>query len=143
MDAMLKVIEMIMGIASSKSQTLSKQVISTLRQIIFSIIVSLGAMALFCVGVSLALSDLSQQLKNQPSVSFEGALLIGTILSIVSLAVFLMSLSQKTWLKAASLKEEASKPTTSPIEEAIGLLIADFVMERQMKRKAEAEGPQV
>ncbi|MBA2404508.1 MAG: hypothetical protein H0V66_07045 [Bdellovibrionales bacterium] len=126
MDQLLGLLEIFMGAASSKSQSLSKQLLITARKIVIIIGIALAAVVLFCVGVSMAIIDLSRE--------FENATLVGSILAAISLCVFLFCLSQRSWLKAAAIKEEPTKSATSPIEEALALLIKDLVEERQLKR---------
>ena len=135
MDYFLKIFELLTNFTAAKSQTMSKQVVTTVRKIIGFVIIALGSMALFCVGVTMAVSELASQLDQSQGVIWNGKLSSGTILATLSLATFLYFLSQKAWLKAASLKQEEQGSGPSPMEEALSLLIKDIVVERQMKRQ--------
>jgi len=126
MDQFFKIFEVIMEFTAEKSQTISKQLLATVRRTILYVIVSLGAMTLFCVGISMALTDLALQL--------DKPIMVGLILAFISLCVFIFSLSHKPWVNAASITNEVKKNETSPIEEALALLIKDIVEERQSKR---------
>ena len=90
MDQILKIFDVIMNFASAKSQTLSKHVIASVRQIIIFVVISIGAMALFCVGISIAVTDLAVQL--------DRPIIVGSALAGISLFVFFYCLSQKAWL---------------------------------------------
>ena len=131
MDQVFKIIEIMMNAGIQKSQVVSKQLVSGVRRIVIFILVSLGCMVLFCVGVSMALSDLALRIERPD--------LVGSILAIVSLAVFVYCLSQKAWMKTVAQNNENVKQGPSPIEEALALLITDFVVERQTKRQAPQE----
>lgn len=126
MDHIFKILEVVMSITSAKSQTISKQVMATVRKLIVFVIIALACMALFCVGVSMVVIDVANQI--------EKPLIVGSILAVLSLSIFFICLSQKAWMKAAAIKSESNKSTTSPVEEALALLIKDIVEERQMKR---------
>jgi FtsH-binding integral membrane protein len=126
MDQFFKLFEVIMDFTAVKSQTISKQLLGTVKRTILYVIVSLGAMTLFCIGISMALTDLALQL--------DKPLMVGLILAFISLCVFIFSLSQKPWVNAASITNEVKNNENSPIEEALALLIKDIVEERQAKR---------
>ena len=134
MDQIFKIIELIMNVTAAKSQTVSKQLMTTARKIIIFVIISLGAMALFCVGVSMAVADLAKQYDDQSTASWTGSVTIGLLLASLSLSLFFYCLSQKAWLSAASINDSAKK-APSPIEEALAILIKDIVVERQIKRQ--------
>ena len=141
MDYFLKIFELLTNFTAAKSSTMSKQVVTTLRKIIAFVIIALGSMALFCVGVTMAVSELASQIDNNQSVDWNGKLTSGVILAVITLGTFLYFLSQKAWLKAASLREEEKKSGPSPMEEALSILIKDIVVERQMKREQEIQNP--
>lgn len=137
MDQIFKLFEVFMSLTTAKSQTLSKQVLGTIRKLLIVVVASLGAMALFCVGVSVAIFDLAKQLEMNSGVVFTGPFKVGCSLAFISLGIFIYCLSQKAWLEAAAMKEENKPKGPSPIEEALAVLIKDIVVERQTKRQAE------
>jgi len=53
------------------------------------------------------------------------------------LGIFYYCMSQKVWLLKTQIESNNHYNKTSPIEEAIGLLIKDIVIERQTKRNHE------
>lgn len=126
MDQIFKIFEVVMDITAAKSQTVSKQLMVTVRKLTVFVIIALACMALFCVGVSIVVIDLANQI--------EKPLIVGSILAVLSLSVFFICLSQKAWLKAAAISSETKKNAASPVEDALALLIKDIVEERQMKR---------
>lgn len=116
-----------MNFTTAKSQTLSKQVLISVKKMILYIVVSLGAMTLFCVGVSMALTNLSEQL--------DKPILVGSILALVSIGVLIFSFKQKPWENTNSDEPSEQRRTeASPIEEAVALLIKDIIEERHAKR---------
>ncbi len=131
MDQIFKVMELVMNATVQKSQVMSRQVLNNVRRIIIFIVIALGSMVLFCVGVSMAVSELARQL--------DRPVMLGSVLAALSLCIFFYCLSQKAWLKTTTPNIENNKQMPSPIEEALGLLIKDFVVERQMKRDSPQE----
>lgn len=126
MDEILKIFEVVMNLTTAKSETVSKQLMTTVRRIIIFVLISLGCMILFCVGVSIAATNLAIQL--------DDPILVGSVLAVLSLAIFFICLSQKVWIKAASIKKENKNSAPSPVEDALALLIKDIVQERQISR---------
>lgn len=116
-----------MNFTTAKSQTLSKQVLISVKKLILYIVISLGAMTLFCVGISMALTNLSEQL--------DKPILVGSILALVSIGILIFSFKQKPWDNANSNETgEERRTEASPIEEAVALLIKDIIEERHAKR---------
>ena len=127
MDQFFKIFEVIMSFTTAKSQTLSKQVLISVKKMISYIIVSIGAMTLFCVGVSMALTNLAEQL--------DKPILVGSVLALMSIGVLIYSFKQKPWVTTSSNETgEERRSETSPIEEAVALLIKDIIEERHAKR---------
>ena len=126
MDEIFKIFEVVMSLTAAKSQTVSKQVINKVRRLVIFVLISLGCMILFCIGVSIAATNLAIELNNP--------ILVGSILAVFSLSIFFICLSQKIWLNAASEKNENKNSAPSPVEDALALLIKDIVQERQTNR---------
>jgi hypothetical protein len=126
MDEIFKVFEVVMNLTAAKSQTVSKQVMTTARRLVIFVLIALGCMILFCVGISIAATNLAIQLDNP--------ILVGSVLAVLSLSIFFICLSQKIWVKAAAIKPENKNSAPSPVEDALALLIKDIVQERQAIR---------
>lgn len=134
MDQIFKIIEMFVGFSTAKSQISSKQLVETARKLIIITLISLGAMALFCVGIAIIFASVANQV--------EHPILIGAGLAVISLIALVLCLRHKSWVKTELEKEEPAVKVPSPMEQALALLITDFVMERQAKRKS-SESPTV
>lgn len=134
MDQIFKIIEMFLGFSTAKSQISSKQLVETARKLIIITLISLGAMALFCVGIAIIFASIANQV--------EHPILIGAALAVISLIALVLCLRHKSWVKTEFEKEEPAVKAASPMEQALALLITDFVMERQTKRN-NSESPTV
>ena len=134
MDQIFKIIEMFVGFSTAKSQISSKQLVETARKLIIITLISLGAMALFCVGIAIIFASIANQV--------EHPILIGASLAVISLIALVLCLRHKSWVKTEFEKEEPAVKAASPMEQALALLITDFVMERQAKRN-NSESPTV
>lgn len=132
MDQIFKIIEMFVGFSTAKSQITPKQLVETARKLVIITLVSLGAMALFCVGMAIVFASLANKV--------EHPILVGLGLSVVSVIALVVCLRHKSWVKTEAEPEEAHAKIASPMEQALALLITDFVMERQAKRE-KTEGP--
>jgi glucan phosphoethanolaminetransferase (alkaline phosphatase superfamily) len=133
MEQIFKIVEMLMGFSVMKSQAASKQLLVTVRKLVILVLIALGAMALFCVGIAIVVANLAQQM--------EHPILIGSILSLISVITLVVCLQQKSWMKPEAREEEQRTPPKGPgpVEQALALLITDIVMERQNKRKSTEE----
>lgn len=138
MEQIFKILEMFMGLSVAKSQASTKQIITAARRLVIIALISLGAMALFCVGIAMIVIDLAHEIDHP--------VLVGSVLAVISLIAMLVGLRQKAWVKASAPKEEDESPrVASPVEQALAMLIMDIVSERQAKRSSpmENDGPRV
>ena len=145
-----KIIEILMSLFAGhahgllqQTQGIPKQLVNNVRLLVIILVVTLGSLALFCIGVTIAVTDLIKQLDSSVAFSWTATFTGGVILVGLTLLGMIYCLRERTWMKVAGLeREERSRqeaeqhaPRANPLEEALGLLIADFVHEREMKRQ--------
>ncbi len=119
------------------SEIITRQLALHLRAITFLLVTALGSLTLSCVGISLFIVSLAKQLEAEDGFTFSNSMIVYLVMSLISISVLIYSLKSKTWLE----KLETEKPTPTPkasgaIENAVALLVMDFVEERQKKREA-------
>jgi hypothetical protein len=148
MSLWLRIIDLIIGLISGKgaaglsekSIALSEAVVNRIRQIVILIVVAIGALAIFCVGVSIAVNDLLKNIDLHGQITFSATLMGSSLLIGITLGILFYCLREKTWMTLTGIEREKreerqkSTPAVSPIENAIALLITDFVEERNRQR---------
>lgn len=131
------------GMAKPQAGFFTEAIILKIRKMI----VLFSALMIAAIGMSLtftkSLELIGAQLDQPSGVSLSGAL-SGTLVGFVLFgALFLLCLSKKRWTEA----ETPVRPTawshshrsTSPLEEAVALLVTDFVKEREYKRETKRQ----
>ena len=126
-----------------KSQVISAHMVNVTRQMMMIVLVSFGALAIFCSSFAISLYFSLKAIDENGHFVWSNTNTVGLVICILAAMTFYFCLRQETWKKVIKLEdeeEEKQKKTesaahTSPIEEAIGLLIKDFVAERAFKRE--------
>ncbi|MFZ4714949.1 MAG: hypothetical protein ACOYL6_14615 [Bacteriovoracaceae bacterium] len=134
MNHLIKIVEFFMNFAAGKSHEFSEQVVEIARKLVMLVVTSLGSMAVLCVGITLTIIDLTKQLDSVQGFTGSWTFTVGLILSGVSMVIFLLSLSQEKWMKAAGFREKKEESNSKALEEAVALLIVSFVEERKSNR---------
>ena len=148
MNNILKIIEIFMGMATARAsgfledtQGIPKKLVNNIRQLVIILVVTLGSLALFCIGVTIAVTNLLKQLDETNTFTWTATFTGGVIVLALTLIAMFICLREKTWMKASGFArveredEPLPPPTASPLEEAVGMLIKDFVMERENNRQ--------
>ena len=120
-------------------EALTKQFVLAFRALSVVILSSIGAMAVFCTGIVMFVSNIATQLDQSGEVKMTAGFGLTLALTIISLAVLIYNMREKTWLKATGFQfaEEPPAKTSGALENAIALLVMDFVKERQNRRQAD------
>lgn len=149
MNFLLPILSFLLGNAKSMfkepREAFTQQVVLHLRAVVILVVIGVGSLALFCVGVSLLISHLATQLDSSSSFSWGVGTSIYTGLTVISLGVLLFSLRQRTWLKSMGFEARGPSATAgsgkkgSPLENAVALLVMDFVEERQRRRNSSGD----
>lgn len=132
----------IQSLFKNPREALTQQIILKIRALTALLLTSVGALALFCCGFYMFLSHVATQLDNSGAVQWTATLVISASLSLASLWVLIFSLRSKAWLKATGLQASSAKSSgkqTSPLENAVALLIVDFIKEREQRRGHDKE----
>ncbi len=145
MNILFRILEMIVSFMAGqssglveKSQILSAQVVNGIRQMVMALLVALGALSVFCSVFAITLNYLFKSLETHGEIVWSPILVIGSVICLLSIITFITCLRAKTWRKIISGnsdEEKVKQATTSPIEQAVGLLIQDFIHERQQNRE--------
>lgn len=124
MDAILRVLEVFFSVFTQKSQLLGAEMLGMVKLLIGRLLIAAAALIFLCIGLSMVLIKLAADLQQE--------YLIGALVSGVSLIVFLVALLSGL-SKTKKLKRDPKTP--SPLEEALAILIKDYVEERKLKRQ--------
>jgi phosphate/sulfate permease len=114
---------------------LTQQVVLHLRALTLVLVSTIGSLVLSCVGISLLIASIAGQLDRAEEFRFTGGMTVFSILTVFSLAFLFYSLRRDTWLRSLGFEEKRQAPKQSgALENAVALLVMDFVDERQKKR---------
>lgn len=149
MNIVFRILELIMafkfgqtGGLAEKSQALTANVVNHVRYMVMLALIAIAALALFCVGVSMLLEDVLKNIDLHGGFTSTATFYGSLILTLLTLGTIVYCMREKTWLKATGIEREEQKRApgaaqTSPIENALALVITDFVQERQHQRTQE------
>lgn len=124
-----------------KSLEISAEILNQLRRILILVVMTVGSLALFCMGMSYLIERFLNNLDNgqalfTPSIWF----ILGFLLICIGVMVY--ATRKQNWLDI--FKAEKKEVQTAPvpaggnaIESVISLLILDFIKERELKREQE------
>lgn len=119
---------------------LTQQVVLHLRALTLVLVSTVGSLVLSCVGISLLIASIAGQVDRSEEFHFTGGMIVFSILTFLSLAFLFYSLRRDTWLRALGFEEKKQAPKQSgALENAVALLVMDFVEERQKKRTEKTE----
>jgi hypothetical protein len=144
MNFLLPLLSFFIGNAKSlfkqPSIDLTQQVVLHLRALTLVLVSTIGSLVLSCVGISFLISNIANQLDHSEEVRFTGSMIAFLVLTVLSVGFLFYSLRRSTWLRALGFEEKRPAPKqTSALENAVALLVMDFVEERQKKRTEKTE----
>ena len=123
-------------------QALTQQLVLHVRAITMMLVTTVGSLALSCVGISLFIANLASQLDENDGFVFTAGMGVFLGLTLISLGVLIYSLNRKTWLKSLGFEERPTNVKQSgALENAVALLVMDFVEERQNRRSEKKDEP--
>lgn len=149
MNVVFRILELIMafkfgqtGGLAEKSQALTANVVNHVRYMVMLALIAIAALALFCVGVSMMLEDVLKNIDLNGGFTNTATFYGSLTLTLITLGTICYCMREKTWLKATGIEKDEEKKSsgpaqTSPIENALALVITDFVQERQQQRAHE------
>jgi len=140
MKFLLPLLSFFLGNAKSlfkePSIAFTQQVVLHVRAMTTVLVSTIASLALSCVGISLLVSSVAGQLDKNEEFHFTGGMYLYLSLTVVAAGILLYSLRQRTWLKAMNLEEKPKESSHKggALENAIAVLVLDFVEERQHRR---------
>lgn len=139
MNFLLPLLSFFMGSAKNLFKepgvALTQQLVLHLRALTTILVSAIGSLVLSCVGISLFISSLATQLDKGDDFHFTAGMYVYLILSILAVGVLIYSLKKTTWLKSLGFEDKPTQTKKSgALENAVALLVMDFVEERQSRR---------
>lgn len=126
------------SLISERSQEISVEILNQIRRILILVVVTLGALTMFCMGMSHLIERVLTKLDDG---SFLFTPSIGVILGFIAvcIGVLIYSTNKNVWLgifKKEPVAQTAQAPlATSTVESVISLLVLDFIKEREFSRE--------
>ncbi|QDK39645.1 hypothetical protein DOE51_04635 [Bdellovibrio sp. NC01] len=145
MKLLLPLLSFLLGHANTfvkePTAAITQQVALHVRAITSILVSTVGSLALSCVGLSLFIASIAGQLDKNEEFHFTGGMGVYLALTVVSACVLAYSLRRETWMKALGFQTkpepQRSEHKAGALENAVALLIMDFVEERQQRRHDE------
>ncbi len=124
-----------------KSWEISAEILNQLRRILILVVLTIGSLALFCMGMSYLIERFLNNLDNGQALFTPSIWFILGFLAIC-IGVMVYATRKQNWLDIfKSEKKEDSALQVSPgvnaIESVLSLLILDFIKDREQKRELE------
>jgi ABC-type multidrug transport system fused ATPase/permease subunit len=122
-----------------KSLEISADILNQLRRILILVVLTLGSLTLFCMGMNYLIERFLNNLDNGQSLMTPSIYFILFFLALC-LGVMVYATRKQNWLsifKAENIQAPAPRIATgnNQIESVISLLILDFIKERELKRE--------
>jgi len=131
------------GLIKEPTEAITQQVLMHVRAITAILVSTIGSLALGCVGLSLFIASIAGQLDKNEEFHITGGMIVYLCLTVVSAGVLAYSLRRETWTKALGFAEKKQAPAgkqSGALENAVALLVMDYIEERQSRRKDAPEG---
>jgi hypothetical protein len=140
MNFLLPIISFLIGNAKGffkePGVALTQQLVTHVRSLTMIIVTCVGSLVLFCVGLSLLISNIVNQMEKEGSFVYSTGSMVYTGMVVIAAAVLIYSLRRQTWLKALGMEAKPEQTKKSgALESAVALLVMDFVEERQSRRQ--------
>jgi uncharacterized membrane protein YidH (DUF202 family) len=122
----------------ARSQEISAEILNQIRRVLILVMVTIGALTLFCMGVSHLIQRI---LDNMDEGKFVFTPSIWAILAflIICVSILIYSTNKRVWLKMFEKeKEEVKLPSGffgGQLESVISLLVLDILKEREANRE--------
>lgn len=121
-----------------KSLEISAEILNQLRRILILVVLTIGSLALFCMGMSYLIERFLNNLDNGQALFTPSIWFILSFL-IVCIGVMIYATRKQNWLDIfkPEKNEEVAPPAPAvgghAIESVVSLLILDFIKERELK----------
>lgn len=133
---------------SEKTFEISAEILNQLRRILILVVLTIGSLALFCMGVSHLIERFLNNIDTGEAIFTPSIWFILGFLAIC-VAVMIYATRKQNWLDIFKSSERGETVAQAPmlsgsgqLESVISLLILDFVKEREAKRAKEQKDQQ-
>lgn len=127
------------SLISERSQEISVEILNQVRRILILVVVTLGALTMFCMGMSHLIERVLNKLDGGEFI-FTPAIGVILIFIAICIGVLVYSTNKKVWLDIFK-KDVSLAPAVAPaaavstIESVISLLVLDIIKEREAGRE--------
>lgn len=126
------------SIIGEKSLEISAEILNQLRRILILVVLTIGSLALFCMGMSYLIERFLNNL-DQGTALFTPSIWFILGFLAICVAIMIYATNKKNWLDIfkSEKKEEASRElpvSGTGLESVVSLLILDFIKEREHNR---------
>jgi ABC-type molybdate transport system permease subunit len=124
----------------ARSQEISVEIINQIRRIIILLVVTIGALTMFCMGASHLIERILNNL-DAGTFIFTPSVWVIIAFLIICFSVLVYSTNKNVWLKMLKKeKEEIKEPQGNgfaggQLESVISLLVIDIIKERESNRE--------
>jgi flagellar basal body-associated protein FliL len=135
------------GFIKEPAEAFSQQLAMRVRSLTTLLVSVIGSLALGCVGLSLFIASIASQLDKNEEFHVSGGMMVFLGLTVVSIGVLVYSLSSKTWMKSLGFEEKppqapsAGSKRSGALENAVALLVMDYIDERKSRRDEKHQQP--
>lgn len=124
-----------------KSLEISAEILNQLRRILILVVLTIGSLTLFCMGMSYLIERFLNNLDNGQSL-FTPSIWFILAFQVICIAVMVYATRKQNWLDIFKAERKEVQTSSVPaggnaIESVISLLILDFIKERELKREQE------
>jgi type VI protein secretion system component VasK len=135
-----KIAELIFNffMGKKRSAEISVEILNQVRRILILVVITVGALTMFCMGMSHLIERILNNL-DEGQIVFSPAIGVILFFLFICVGVLIYSTNKKRWLsifkKERNAEETSQHKIGSQIESVVSLLILDIIKEREYKRE--------
>jgi hypothetical protein len=124
---------------SEKSLEISAEILNQLRRILILVVLTIGSLALFCMGMSYLIERFLNNLDNGQAL-FTPSIWFILVFLLLCVGIMVYATRKQNWLDIFKGEKKVETASQLPvggnqIESVLSLLILDFIKERELKRE--------
>ena len=129
------------NLIGEKSLEISAEILNQLRRILILVVLTIGSLTLFCMGMSYLIERFLNNLDNGQAL-FTPSIWFILIFQLICVGVMVYATRKQNWLDIFKAEKKEIPPSQLPSsghasESVVSLLILDFIKERELKREQE------
>ncbi len=128
------------SLIGERSQEISVEILNQIRRVLILVVVTLGALTMFCMGMSHLIERVLNKL-DEGGFYFTTSIGVILVFIFICVGVIVYSTNKNVWLSifkkekiAQAPSAEAPSTMSNTLESVITLLVMDFVKEREANR---------